>query len=371
MNAVRTPLREIEQFGNVLHVLRSQNLQTVMRLTDMVAQTRRIAFDAAFGPMTAFEEMRRTHLAAVTQIASLTQSFRDNAGLTSAIVESFRRQSQISEELSRIANLSFHIPNQLSAQMSEIVRDAIEAQQRMSDQVAKVMKLAGLPAQFQGLQSLMEQIKGLHLSDFDALAAELEARDEAFSELGDDPDFDRAAERFKREVLDAPDFQRGNLIVQFNFLGSYAAKQREPWLRKFAYDLMNNVLANIVVAIASFSVGLLCHEPGMSDKQLVSAIEKALEKTKLSVPQYRSIRRTAEVKTSRRVTAKTVATLGVGFEVRLIKKSGRWSEVEWQSDPQSEAVLHGWVRSKYLQRLNDKHHGGEDDDTRLLEDDDR
>lgn len=334
-------------------------------MSEIMAETRRIAFDAAFAPSIALEEIRRSYLDSVRQISAMGQHFREQTGVTSIIAESFRQQARISQEISQVARISFQAQSNVTSKLAEFVRESVAAHQRVSEELSAVVRRAMIPAQLFGLESLMEQVRNLHLSDFEELA-DLQARDDIFA----DATFDAAADKFKREVLNSPDFQQGSIIVQFNFLGSYAVKQSEPWVRKFALDLMTKVLVAIVMAIGTHALSLLYQQPGMTEKQMTSAIEKAFSESKLDIPELRLVERATDVRTSRRHTATTVGSLKAGSVVRLIEKSGRWSEVEWV-DTESATVLHGWVRSKYLQRLKAKHHGGENGRTGLLEDDDR
>jgi hypothetical protein len=129
--------------------------------------------------------------------------------------------------------------------------------------------------------------------------------------------------------------------------------QARSWFEKYGFPLLIAFITVVLAPITSVYVTKALAEqtttPTTEKEVRQGALEAGLNAATLA--EYRFVSGQAlAVRTTRRSNARAIATLKFGQPVRLLKKEGDWSLVEW-TDKENDASIQGWVLSRYLRKF--------------------
>jgi hypothetical protein len=136
------------------------------------------------------------------------------------------------------------------------------------------------------------------------------------------------------------------------YMRSNSAPARS-WFEKYGFQLLLLLLTVTLTPIATIYI-----TKALTDQPSSPTTEKAVREGALqaglnatALAEFRFVSgQTLAVRATKRINARAIATLQFSQPVRLLRRDGSWSLVEW-TDKENEVSIQGWVLSRYLKKF--------------------
>ena len=204
------------------------------------------------------------------------------------------------------------------------------------------------------LAGMKARLDALKVTELAPVASDMAATDAVFEDLGREPSLQEAAEQLQSQLIVTPHFFDWTIEHKLNFLIDWTAQQDNAKVRIFMVNLLCNLLASLIWWSALAAMTTTLHHGTSSNSKVVREVYRIIGSSQeaISPSKYlRVVRRDTHVRRSCRSKTAVVATIEAGSVVHLAQKNKKWSQIDWM-DSNTGEFRHGWIRSKYLLRLN-------------------